>query len=56
MCPAGAIAVAIFVTAAGLAAAARFLYRRKETFATPGQEDGRHCQKASEENTKECFI
>lgn len=61
MCPAGIIAVAIFVVVAGLAIAARFLYRRKETFQNQEvkavtQEDSPESQRASEENTKEYFI
>lgn len=61
LCPAGIIAVVIFVMVAGLAIAARFLYRRKETFQNQEvkavqQEDSRDSQKASEENTKEYFI
>lgn len=61
LCPAGIIAVVIFVMVAGLAIAARFLYRRKETFQKQEvkavkQEDSPDSQKASEENTKEYFI
>lgn len=32
VCPAGVIAVVIFVVVTGLAITARFLYRRKETY------------------------
>lgn len=62
MCyPPGIIAVVIFVTVAGLAVAARFLYRRKETFQKPDvkavkQEDSPDSPKASEHNRKEFFI
>lgn len=69
LCPAGVIAVAIFLTVAGLAIAGRFLYRRKETYRNQEvervkQEDGpdfpfssrAESQKASEENRKEYFI
>lgn len=69
LCPAGVIAVAIFLTVAGLAIAGRFLYRRKETYRNQEvkrvkQEDGpdfpfssqAESQNASEENTKEYFI
>lgn len=67
--PAGVIAVAIFLTVAGLAVAGRFLYRRKETYRNQEvkrvkQEDGpdfpfsspAESQNASEENPKEYFI
>lgn len=58
LCPAGIIAVAIFVVVAGLAVAARFLYRRKETFQNQEvkAEDSPDSQRASEENRKEYFI
>uniref|UniRef100_H3CRA8 Contactin associated protein like 3 n=1 Tax=Tetraodon nigroviridis TaxID=99883 RepID=H3CRA8_TETNG len=57
----GIIAVAILVTAASLAAAAGFLYRRKEACQEPDGkavklEDGPDSQKTSEENRKEYFI
>lgn len=68
-CPAGVIAVAIFVTVAGLAIAGRLLYRRKETYRNQEvkavkQEDSPDfpfssratSQNTSEENTKEYFI
>lgn len=69
LCPAGVIAVAIFVTVAGLAIAARFLYRRTETYRNQEvksvqQEEGpdfpfsgqAESQNASEGNPKEYFI
>lgn len=53
--------MAILVTAASLAAAAGFLYRRKEACQEPDGkavklEDGPDSQKTSEENRKEYFI
>lgn len=47
--------MAILVTAAGLAIAARFLYWRKETLQEQ-QEDGPDSRKSSEEDAKEYFI
>lgn len=66
---AGLIAVVIFVTVAGLAIGARFLYRRKETYQnqevkTVKQEEGpdfpfnnqADSQKITDQNPKEYFI
>lgn len=69
LCPAGVIAVVIFVTVAGLATAARFLYRRTGTYRNQEvksvqREEGpdfpfsgqAESQNTSEENPKEYFI